>query len=334
VFDRLIEFAQGEYDYLRGRDGRGFFLALAPYVNALQGRPRIGVVIAELEEETREATERTLAEQNALVDEARAIRVDLARRAPEIDNSDMTPPDEVRSDAWMTYDLDSFARFDELANAELRIAYPSMPDNSGNPGPVSDLLVILRGRLFAAECGEDGSINAPKIRNDLDDVGREIGNLARRYESARGRYRQDVRTLPGLAFGRLVYFGSDLTPEATIIETDEDAVHALDQILREFGSPKRVVQKLVGEQRLEEWEGRFAAEVEGTLKEEAERLHRELVRRLSEAPENEEVAPVQVADRRRFSSVVDFVRKEPLIVTVVGGLIVVLIAFYLFGIGN
>jgi hypothetical protein len=70
------------------------------------------------------------------------------------------------------------------------------------------------------------------------------------------------------------------------------------------------------------------------LKEEAERLHRELVRRLSEAPENEEVAPVQVADRRRFSSVVDFVRKEPLIVTVVGGLIVVLIAFYLFGIGN
>jgi hypothetical protein len=330
----LTDFLAQEYEYVRERVGGDFFLALAGYVNALDGKAEIGKILTALKAETQEALNRFIDEQNALIEDAKAIRTELAARVPEIDNSDLTPPDDVASEEWMSYDLDSFARFDELANNDLAVAYPSLPDDTPDPGPLSRLLGILRGRLHAAEYGEDGSINDPKIRDDLGDTGRRIGNLARRHEHSLGRYRQDGRTLPGLAFGRLVYYGSDLVPEPTIIETEEDAVHAIERFMRAYGSPKRSVQKLVNGERLEEWERRSVSETEAKLKSEAERLHRELMRRLSETQrEDSSGAPVEAPEQPKAPSVLRE-HVAAFVVAVLALIVGTLILVYVFGIGN
>lgn len=276
--DPLIEFAAREYDYVRERSGSAFFLALAPYANALHARPRIRAALAEIESETQAALERFVGDQNAMIDEAKAIRVDLAARAPEVDNSDMDEPDHASPDRWR-YEF-SFARFDRLADAHTAVAFPPLPRGDKDPGPVSDLLSILRHRLKAAEYGEDAGINAQRVRDDLDDLGRRIGNLGERHRVSVQRYWQDARTLPGLAYVRVVHFGSDLVADPVQIETDDDLERFLNRSLLEFGQPRTIVRNLVNGERLDEWEERNAHETEEALKAEVERLHREIERRL------------------------------------------------------
>lgn len=276
------DFVQGEYDYLRARQGRDFFLALAPYVNAIHGHSNVREILSALEDETREALERFVAEQNAMIDEAKAIRLDLAERAPEVDNSDMEGPDPA-SHARAKYDLDSFANFDRLAETDAQIGYPTIPRDSDDPANLSTLLIILRGRLRAAEYGEGArGFNAERIRDDLKDLGRRIGNLGERRRASVQRYRQESRTLPGMAYARLVYFGSDLVADPVQIETDEDLERFLDRSLREWGQPKTLARKLANGERLEDSEGGSIAEIEDTLKDEADRLYREILRRLPE----------------------------------------------------
>lgn len=283
MFDRPVEVATREHEFLRSREGADFFLALPKYVEALHANRRIRKVIRELEREVEEASKRTRDEQVGLIEDAKAIRVELARRAPEIDNSNMERPENPLSQTWMEYDLDSFARFDDLADAGVEIRYSPLPDRSDPDSTLSRLLGILRGRLSAAEHGEN-TPNEPRIRDDLDDLGRRIGNLSRRHEHSLRSYRQDDRTLVGLPFARLATFGSDLNPEPTIIESDTDYRRLLDQLIREWGDPRTAVRMLVNGERLDEGKQRSVATTEATLKGEAERLHQELLRRLSPVP--------------------------------------------------
>jgi hypothetical protein len=319
--DPLIDFLEAEYEYLARREGRDFFLALAPYANALYGRERFREILETLQGEMREALERFVHEQNECVEEARAIRRELAERAPEIDNSDMEQPDP-RTHAYTSWDLDSFARFDDLVerDARLQIGYPTLPDDEGDPGIISRLLQILRGRLRAAEYGEEASgLDPPLLRSDLGDLGRRIGNLGERYRASIQRYRQESRTLSGIAFARLVYFGSDLVADPVQIENEEDVEQFLDRSIREWGRPKTIARKLANDERLDDWEQRSIERTEATLKREAEKLTRELVRRL-----------------KPRSTLVAFVEEHAaaLVVTAVGTVIAGLILFYLFGIGG
>jgi len=277
--DSLIELVQGEFDYLVGRDGREFFLALTRYANALHGKRRTRKLLSALEVETCQALERFVAEQGELIEEAKAIRIDLARLAPEIDNSDIAEPDH-RSHAWTSYDLDSFASFDKVASADLQIGYPVLPRDDEDPGPVSKLLQILRGRLRTAEYGKEASTSPEQIRDDLEEIGRRIGNLGSRARASLQRYRQDSRTLPGIAFARLVYFGSDLVDQPVQIETDEDVERLLDRSIREWLQPKGIARKLANGEPLDDVERRLIDGTEATLKGEVDGFHRELLRRL------------------------------------------------------
>jgi hypothetical protein len=277
--ETLNEFIGREYDYLRRQEGRDFFLALAPYANALLGKSRVRRVIRRIEHDTRHALNRYVDEQRQFVAEATRIRHELAQRAPEIDNSDMQRPDPA-SHERARYDLDSFARFNELVDRDIDIGYPTLPSEQDDPGPMGDLFVILRGRLRAAEYGEDASANDPQVREDLGDLARRISNLAQEHSYALRRYRQEARTLPSLAFGRLAHFGSDLNPDPVVIATDEDVEQWLDRTLREWGHPKTIVRKLVNGERLESGERDYLQQIETQLKAEADRLHQELARRL------------------------------------------------------
>lgn len=283
VGESAPDFLAREYEHLRKQEGGNFFLAVGSYVNELDRRPETHEVLASLKTDMQAALQRFVDEQTGIVEEAKRIRDDLAERAPEIDNSDMERPDE-RTHAYTAWDLDSFARFDDLVerDRDLEIGYPLLPDGASAPGVVPQLLQILRGRLREAEYGEDASINDPKIRHDLGEFGRRIGNIGERQRASVQQYLQDSRTLPGLAFARLAHFGSDLVAEPVEIETQEDIERSLERSIREWGNPKTVARKLANGERLEDWEERYGAEIEEALKREAERLHRELGRRLPE----------------------------------------------------
>lgn len=282
MFERPLEIATREYEFLRGREGADFFLRLAKYIEALRAKRRIRKVIRGFEQEVEEAAERTKAEQLSLIKEAQAIRLELARRAPEVDNSDMERPDDPMGRGWMEYDLDSFARFDELADLPVEVRYSPLPERGEPDATLNRLIGILRGRLTAAEYGEDP--NGPQIRNDLDDLGRRIGNLSERHGHSVRAYRHDERTLVGLAVARLAYFGSDLNPAPTIVDTDTDYARILDQAIRDYGDPRTAVRMLVNRERLDEGRQRSAATTEASLKREAERLHHEVVSRLAPVP--------------------------------------------------
>jgi hypothetical protein len=45
---------------------------------------------------------------------------------------------------------------------EYLLRYPLIPEDSDDPGAVSTLIIILRGRLRAAEYGEDARSNAAR----------------------------------------------------------------------------------------------------------------------------------------------------------------------------
>jgi hypothetical protein len=283
--ESLTDLLAREYEYLLGREGGDFFLAIESYDEALGQKRPMRRALKRLRKDLRQATKRYVDEQNEFVAEAKRIRFELAARAPEIDNSNMERPD-YRTHDYMVWELDSFAGFDDLVerDATLQIGYPAVPSDRDDPGIVSRLVQILRGRLRAAEYGEDASSNDPRIRDDLGDLGTRMGNLVRGYEHALTRYRQEARTLPGLAIARLIYFGSDLNPEPPVIETDEDAERWLDKTLREWGKPKTSVRKLVNGEQMEDWERRSAAETEQFLKGELDRLHQELTRRVARGP--------------------------------------------------
>jgi len=229
----------------------------------------------------------------------------------------MERPDPA-SHARAEYDLDSFANFDRLAEADAQIGYTTIPSDSHDPGNVSTLLIILRGRLRAAEYGDDApGVNAQRIRDDLDDLGRRIGNLGERERAAVQRYRQDSRTLSGMAYARLAYFGSALVADPVQIETEEDVERFLDRSLREWGGPKTIVRKLANGQTLDAWESRSITEIEDALKDEAVRLHREIYRRLPEP------SPAWTLVREHTAA---------LIVTIVGPIAAAVILVYVFGI--
>lgn len=282
MFESPLSVATREYEIVRNRAGADFFLALSPYVQTLLAKRQIRKVIHGLEKEVTEAAERTRNEQVELIGDAKAIREELARRAPEIDNSNMERPENPLAPTWIEYDRDSFLRFDEIAAEPVEIRYSPLPGAGDPEFPLSRLLGILRGRLSAAEHGENP--NDPRIRDDLDDLGRQIGNLGRRNEHSLRGYQQDERRLVGLAFARLATFGSDLNPEPTLIESDEDVGRLLDKAIREWGDPRATVRGVVSGERLDDVRQRSAERIEEALKGEVERVHQELLRRLSPFP--------------------------------------------------
>jgi hypothetical protein len=240
-------------------------------------------VLKDLQRDLEEASAHVASMQRDLIQEAVVIRQDLAEAAPEVDNSDMVRPNDQMDRDYTRYDLASFARFDELVNVPVDVRYAPLPNGASEDDPVGTLLIILRGRLLAAQHGED-TPNGLLIRDDLGDFGRRIGNLSRKHEHVVREHRQNERTLPMLGYARAVAFGSELNPEPRIIETDEDKGQWINQLFMEYGDPRARVREFVNGAQMDEPVRRRVQQIEATLKLELERFHQELIRRLSKVP--------------------------------------------------
>jgi hypothetical protein len=315
--DRLEQ----QYAYLARQDGRAFVLAIAPYLDFLATEQRPRRILKALEAETQAALQIFVNEQIGYIEEAVAIRRELAERAPEIDNSALEEPDQG-SPARSRYDLDSFAGFDRLVDEDIQIGYPTVPKDDGDPGPVSRLLIILRGRLSAAQFGEDGPIDGENRRPELDDLVRRGSNLDERLGHSLRRYRQESRTLPGVAYARLRHFGTDLNPAPRLLEAEDDWVRLVQESFMDWGSPKSVIRKIANGERLRDWEERYSGELLALLEGETERFQVDLLRRVGTVGRLERLLG---AARAHTTTVV---------VSVVGTVVAAVILLYAFGIGR
>lgn len=124
--DTAREVVLREYEYLQPLERTDFFLAIASYINAIRARRHIRRVLKKLERDRTGHLKRFADELDGFIREAKAIRTELAQRAPEIDNSDMEEPDHA-SYSRARWQLNSFANFDRLADQDFLIGYPTLP---------------------------------------------------------------------------------------------------------------------------------------------------------------------------------------------------------------
>ena len=231
------------------------------------------------------AVDRFNATERALANEAFRLRERLAAEAPEIDNTDAPRP-EYTSFAYSGWMLNSFANFDVLAADKRRIEFAPLPYEDQDKTPLRTMLIILRGRLLAAQYGEGTSLlgNPPKLRADLDDFERQINNLLERHANTLTMFREEGRALPGLADERLRAFADLLTPEPLVVAEDEDADVVADRMLRravaQLGLVGAIRSALAGQQ-LQRGEQQVFTKAVVFLRGEVDRLHEELHQRLS-----------------------------------------------------
>ena len=124
--DTAREVVLREYEYLQPLERTDCFLAIASYINAIRARRHIRRVLKKLERDRTGHLKRFADELDGFIREAKAIRTELAQRAPEIDNSDMEEPDHA-SYSRARWQLNSFANFDRLADQDFLIGYPTLP---------------------------------------------------------------------------------------------------------------------------------------------------------------------------------------------------------------
>jgi hypothetical protein len=267
---------QNDADFLRQARG---------YVNAIAEERPARRILSRLHAEAKAGADRFNATEEELVAEAVGIRQRLAAEAPEIDNSSALEPD-FASRAYGEWQLGSLASFDRLALHIKRIEFPLLPYyDPGDKTPLGTMLIILRGRLRAAQFGEDAGIlaQAPNRRPDLDDFGRQIHNVSEKHAHALKAFREAGKTLPGLADERLQAIFEELEPEPFVIAEGEgeDAIaeRALLRGVQQLGIIGLMRSALAGLQ-LNPGEQAVLTDAITFLRADVERLQDELIYRL------------------------------------------------------
>jgi hypothetical protein len=280
-----IERLERRYQQLARQQSDVEFLRQLPtYFAALDADRPIRNILKRLRADSEEAVEQFDAAERKLMAEAVEIRNRLVEEASEIDNSDLPRPDEL-GHSEMAWRLDSLANFDQLAADTTRLEFEPLPYyETGDPTRLSTMLIILRGRLREAQYGDQAGPNETNRRPDLDDLGTEIYNVQERHSAALALFREKGRTLPGLADERLRAFAAALKPEPFLIDTDEDehafAERAFRRAMHQLGIIGTMQSALAG-RRLDAAEQSGFDRAVAFLRGEADRLHEEIVERLS-----------------------------------------------------
>ena len=284
--DPTIERLRQRYDQLARRDDLGFMRQLKTYLDTLDGERAAPAIIDDLRRDVDEAGKAFRKEDRELVKEAVAIRERLAADAPEIDDSNDPPPDGSRPGEIQLWRISSLRSFDEIAGEDRDPSFSALPYYGTPHGRSSSLIGILRNRLWAAEYGlpPRGALPTTKARDDLAGYETEIENLQAKYTAARRIFRQADLTLPGLADQRLRLFSAGLTPEAAVTDPDEDDVIALERstthVYEALGSRGILRRAVIDGLTLQAPEQEVLAEVVAFLRDEADRLHEEVIDRL------------------------------------------------------
>lgn len=283
---RLVRLERRYKQLKRRQDDVEFLRQINTYLASLDSERPVRRILKRLRKDAEAAVDHFNLFERNFVEEAVEVRRRLAEAAPEIDNSNEREP-AATSHARASWSLDSFASFDRLSGDQRRIEFAPLPYyDVGDKAPLGTMLIILQGRLRAAQYGEDaGELEGRENRRpDMDDFGREIHNIQEKHSAELNRFKELGRVLPGLADERLRAIIAALEPEPFLIDEgeDEDAIaeRAFRRGLQQLGIIGVMRNALTG-QRLDEGEKHVFGEAVSFLRGEAERLHEEIMQRLS-----------------------------------------------------
>jgi hypothetical protein len=287
VPETAIERLERRYQQLaRQEDDVAFLRQISTYIDALDSERSARRILKRLGRDAEAAVTAFNATEHELVEEADRIRRRLAEEAPEIDNSEAPEPDRA-THAYGRWMLGSFASFDRLAANDRRIEFSPLPYyDTSDKTPLATMLIILEDRLQVAQHGDQVGIleDQENLRPDLNDFGRQIHNVREKHNSALNRFKEQGRTLPGLADERLRVFPAALEPEPFLIEEGEDddsiAERAFLRGIEQLGIIGTMRSALAG-QHLDAGERDAFTRAVEFLRAEADRLHEEIVQRLS-----------------------------------------------------
>src|SRR3989442_1094281 len=148
----LVEVIDRERARIAGAEGADFLRRLPDYLDLVKRKRSLRRLAAQMSAEAETRYSQFLADENALMEEAVSLRTELVDRAPEIDDSDLAEPDQATHE-YGDY-MASLAYFDQLVGQTIPIPIPTLPNDSISQEPVTNLIRILRGRLFTARFGE------------------------------------------------------------------------------------------------------------------------------------------------------------------------------------
>jgi hypothetical protein len=262
-----------------------FVRQLSTYLTALDAERTVRSIVKRLHDDDEAATDQFNETERELVQEAIDIRRRLAEAAPEIDNSDAPEPNPA-THAYGPWMLDSLAKFDRLANNTQRLVFSPLPYyDTSDKTPLATMLIILRGRLRAAQFGDQGGLleDQDNRRPDLDDFGREIHNLQEKHSHALNRFKEQGRTLPGIADERLRAFVAALENEPLLIDANEDEDELAERLFRRGLQQLGIIgvaRSALAGQRLDAGQQEAFRKAIEFLRGEADRLHEEVMAQL------------------------------------------------------
>ncbi len=287
--DSIVQRLDRRYEQLARQDDLGFVRQLPTYERTIDSDRRARRIAASLSDSADAALAEFIAEEQQLVDEAQKLRQRLVKLAPEIDNS-TEPEPEVTSPPRASWKFDSLANFDNTANRPADLKFPDYPFQAeSNPGRTAQLLVILQGRLHEAQYGPHGHVvelPEKKIRDDLDDFEIEIHNLQEKYAAWKSKFTRAHQELPGLAAQRVRLVADGLAPAEPFLrdpseDPNEEEARLWKAVLEDLKVPGSLRRALAGE-KLDKGEQWMADEAVRFLRSETERLHEELIDRLTQ----------------------------------------------------
>jgi hypothetical protein len=287
----LTELLDRQHAYLVAQEGVDFFRRIPAFVSFVTGERPLRSILRELERETLAAYDEYVGKEAEIAGEAVAVRAELAQRAANsegFEDAAMEEPD-FASHEYVRFDF-SFAKFDRLADRAPEIRFPTLPTDSVDGGRVAEMLNILRGKLRGAQFGQGDFVESQRenARPDLNDIGDRLNDLLERHQHAVRDFDRASRTLPGLALGRLEYFGNNLIREPDLVRPGERPGERLNRTLGILWSATWVVQKAVSGGALDDGEQRRFDATLAALKSQADTLHHELVQRVASAERERE----------------------------------------------
>jgi hypothetical protein len=193
-----LDLLDRQYNLLRQKDGVPFLQELRRFYEFITAGPEeIVTVLTELRAEAETIERRFHQQDRALVEQLAELKAELAKRAPEADDSNMPRPQSgFRPGHEWTY---GFANFDQIVNDGPDRFVEQQDRDAGKSGM---LIRILQAKLYELQWMTVSPRGLPprsdtNQREDLDDLGRRLGNLADRHRHEKQELLQAVDQLGG-----------------------------------------------------------------------------------------------------------------------------------------
>jgi hypothetical protein len=281
-----IDLLDRQHDRLQSKDGAEFIHELRRFHQFLTTGPEAVVTAlaglrADAEQMERDFKDHDAALVPALVE----LKSKLVDRAPTADDSGEPRPQEQRGPAGLTWSF-GLANFEQVAtNGPDRIIVRQGFDDSRS----GMLLRILEQKLRALQWTQDADTPNPRpsetnLRPDLDDLARDLRNLAEQHRYAKQTFTNAVETHGGFQVLHLDITVNEMNPEPRQVETDEDEHAWMDETFKRVLGGWHVIEDAAAGRTLDSTHEQMLRHHITRLKPAAERVYEDIRLKLATAP--------------------------------------------------